>query len=208
MTYKDNKKSIVFDSKEGYDKYAKLYDKKLEFLNSFEKNMLMKMAGDVKGKKVLDIGCGTGRLARVLIEKNADYTGVDISEEMLKIAKKKNTKGKFLEADIEELPFEDESFDVIICAFVIVHVGDLKEAFREAYRVLKKGGIFVVTNINQKKAPKLFDADGFPLYITSYYHIPKHVISALEEAFFTIEDEDFINEKAIWINQIVKAVKS
>lgn len=195
-------------SKEGYDKYASLYDEKLAFLDTFEQGMMGKIIGDVSGKKVLDAGCGTGRMIKKLLEKGAIVTGADISPEMLKIAKKKFDKAEFVEADIEKLPFKDESFDVVVASFVIVHLKDLKKAFDEVYRVLKPGGSFIVTNVNQKKAPKLKTSAKEEIVILSHYHIPEHVISALEYALFNIQEEEFINENAIWINQIVKAIKA
>jgi len=208
MTYQDNRPSKLFMSKEGYDKYASLYDGKLAFLDTFEQGMMGKIIGDVSEKKVLDVGCGTGRLIRKLVDKGAIVTGADISPEMLKIAKKKFDKVEFIEGDIEHLPFEDESFDMVIATFVIVHLKDLRKAFDEVYRVLKPGGSFIVTNVNQRKAPKLKTSAKEEIVILSYYHIPDHVISALKDALFNVEEEEFINENAIWINQIVKAVKA
>lgn len=208
MTYQDNRPSKVFESKEGYNKYASLYDKKNDFLDSFEQGMLIKIMGDLQGKKVLDIGCGTGRLIKKMVEKGGIVTGADISPEMLKIAKKKFDELEFVEADIENLPFKNESFDVVVAAFVIVHLKDLKRAFDEVYRVLKPGGSFIVTNVNQRKAPKLKTADKEEIVIRSFYNIPEQVISALEDALFNIEKDEFINDDSIWINQIVKAVKA
>jgi len=207
MTYKDNKPSKLFKSKEGYDKYASFYDKKNDFLDGFEKGILQKIIGDVKGKRVLDIGCGTGRCIKTLIDKGAIITGCDISPEMLKIAKKKFLNVEFAEGDIENLPFKDDCFDVVLASFLIVHLKSLQKAFDEVYRVLKPGGIFILTNINQKKAPKLVTESHEKIVIISHYHIPEHVISALKESFFEIREEEFVYENGIWINQIVKAVK-
>lgn len=207
MTYKNRKPSIVHDSKEGYDKYAKFYDKTLEYLDSFEQGKLMAVTGPVKGKKVLDVGCGTGRIIRKLTEKGATVTGLDLSSEMVLVAQKKFPKVKFVEGDIEKLPFNDEEFDVVVASFLIVHLKGLMKAFDEVYRVLKAGGIFVITNINQRKAPKLKMKNRDKIVIDSYYHMPDHVIKALEDSFFFIEKEEFVYESGIWINQIVKAVK-
>lgn len=207
MTYKGKGKSNVYDSKEGYDLYANQYDKKLDFLNSFEGDILKKMFKDFRGKSVLDVGCGTGRLIRLLKDRGAVVTGADISEEMIKIAGKKFPDIKIVNADIENLPFEDNSFDVVIAAFVIVHLKSFKKAFDEVYRVLKNDGIFILTNINQKKAPKIkTDREG-EIVINSYYHRPDDVVKELENSLFVVEDEEFVNEDGVWINQIIKAKK-
>lgn len=207
MTYKDHRKSSVFDSKKGYDKYASFYDKKTVFLDSFEQRVIGKMLRCVKGRKILDAGCGTGRLIDKLLASGANVAAIDISPEMLRIAKKKFQNVKFVEGDVENLPFEDECFDIVIASFLIVHLKNPQKFFDEAYRVLKPGGIFIVTNINQRKAPKLKTAGGEEIVITSFYHIPKHVVSALKNSFFEIEEEKFVHEKSTWINQIVKAIK-
>ncbi|MDD3861315.1 MAG: class I SAM-dependent methyltransferase [Candidatus Gracilibacteria bacterium] len=207
MTYKDNRKSKVFLSKEGYDKYASFYDEKLDFLDGFEGEEIWKMIGKAEGKRVLDAGCGTGRLIKILFEKGAFVTGLDIAPEMLKIAGKKFKKAEFVEGNVEKMPFEDDSFDMVTAGFVIVHLKDLRKFFDEVYRILKPGGVFILTNVNQRKAPKLRLANREDLVITSFYHIPKQVISALEESFFNIEEEKFVHGNAVWINQIIKATK-
>ena len=125
---------------------------------------------------------------------------------MLAIAKKKFKKTEFVLADSEKLPFKDESFDAVTALFLIVHLGDLRKTFDEAYRVLKKGGIFILSNINQRKPPKLKIYND-EVIIESFYHMPKHVIAALEDSFFEIESDELVYEEGIWINQIIKAVK-
>ena len=208
MTYKNRKPSNVYNSKLGYDKYAKLYDKTLHYLDTFEKDKLIGLIGDINGKKILDVGCGTGRIVNKLRNMGSDIIGLDISKGMIDIAKKKFPKVKFIEGDIENLPFKDNEFDLVIASFVIVHLKDLQKAFDEVYRVLKPNGVFIVTNINQRKAPKLRIKNHEEIVIISHYHIPNHVIEALKYSFFSIEKEEFLYERRIWINQIVKAVKS
>lgn len=207
MTYKGKGKSNVYDPKEGYDIYANQYDRKLDFLNSFEGDILKRMFKNFRGKSVLDVGCGTGRLIRSLKDAGAIVTGADISDQMVKIAEKKFPDIEVVSADIGNLPFEDNSFDVVVAAFVIVHLKSLKKAFDEVYRVLKNGGIFILTNINQKKAPKLkTDREG-KIVINSYYHRPEDVIKELGNSLFVVEDEEFVNDGEVWINQIVEAKK-
>jgi ubiquinone/menaquinone biosynthesis C-methylase UbiE len=207
MTYKDKRQSNVVGSKAGYDDYAVSYDKTLDFLDSFERDVLQKMLRDVRSGKVLDVGCGTGRVIRKLLDRGAEIVGLDVSPEMLKIARKKFKKTTFIEGNIENMLFPDEDFDMVIASFVIVHLKNLQKAFDEVYRILKPGGVFIVTNINQRKSPKLKNTSGKEIVIKSFYHIPEQVISALKESFFDIETEEFVYENSIWVNQIVKAIK-
>lgn len=207
MSYKGEKKSNVYGSEEGYELWAEEYDKSLGYLNSFEENVFLRFLGNLEGKKVLDIGCGTGRLIPELKHRGGEVVAADLSAKMLNLTSKKFPGVKTVVADIDDLPFEDESFDMVIAMFVVVHLGDLRRAFDEVYRVLKNGGVFILSNINQRKAPKLKLPDGREIVIKSFYHMPKHLIAALDNSFFKIDKEEFVYEKDEWINQIVKAVK-
>ncbi len=208
MSYK-GKTSIkkIFNSKEGYNLYADLYHNNVVYLNTFEENTVLRFMGNLSNKKALDIGCGTGRLIQDLINSGADVTAIDVSEEMVKIAKNKFRTVNTLVADVEDLPLENDSFDFVVASFLIVHLKDLTKAFDEIYRVLKDGGEFVLTNINQRKAPKLKLESGKEIIIKSFYHRPEDVIKALQYSFFKIEKEEFLREGKTWINQIIKVKK-
>ena len=209
MSFKGNEeKKSVYNSEDGYALYASDYDHSNPFLNTFEKDELFTLLGDLNGKKVLDIGSGTGRsVTRLKVTGASDVTALDISPEMLEILKEEHPTVETVIGNVEKLPFKDDSFETITALFVIVHIGDLREMLDEVYRVLKPGGVFILSNINQKKAPKLKLKSGKEIVIKSYYHIPKKVIEALENSFFKVEKEVFIKEKEVWINQLVKAVK-
>jgi len=207
MTYK-GKKSRVCAPEEGYNLYADIYEGDIGYLNSFEKDVLINTLGDLKGKRVLDLGAGTGRMIHHLRNLGATVVAVDVSEKMLERLKKRYADVECHVADVENLPFEDESFDLVLAAFLIVHLGDLTTAFDEAYRVLKPGGYFVVTNINQRRAPKLKLKNGEGIVIDSYYHRPEDVLKALNGSFFEIKKEDFVMEGKAWTNQIIKAFKN
>ncbi len=200
-------KSKVYNSEEGYDLYASMYDENFMYLNSFEKGSLDKVLGNLKGKRVLDIGCGTGRVIGMLREKGAEIVALDISEEMIIAAGRKFPDVECVVGDSDNLPFADESFDLVLGLFWIVHLGDLKASFDEVYRVLKKGGRFILSNINQKKAPKLTTKSGKNIVIESYYHMPAKVAEALEYAYFDVVRDEYIYEKDVWVNQILEGRK-
>jgi len=195
----------ILPSDKGYDLAAKNYNKKEKYLNSFEQGKLFPLLGDIKGKKVLDAGAGTGRLTVELARLGAEVTVLDISEEMLKILQKKNPKVKIVVGDVENMPFEKESFDLVVAAFVIVHLKNPIRFFDEVYRVLKDGGKFLVTNINQKEPPEVETSEGL-VKIESYYHRPEKIKEILESLAFSAE-EVFTYENDNWINQIIVAKK-
>lgn len=91
--------------------------------------------------KILDVGCGPGA-ALIYLSQFGDVVGVDISEEALRFAEK---RGKVKKGDISALPFEDATFDVVICLDVLYHkCVDVKKAFLEMKRVLKESGVLLI----------------------------------------------------------------
>ena len=200
------KKIQHLSSKQGYDLYAKFYDKKNKYLDSFEQYNIFPNLPNLMGKKVLDVGAGSGRLTTQMVNKGAEVTAFDVSPEILKVLAKKNSKIKTVIGDAEKMPFLENSFDVVVATFLIVHLKDLNQFFAEAHRVLKPSGIFLLTNINQKKAPELKTDKGL-IIIESYYHRPEEVVEKLEENLFEVNKNIFIKEKDVWINQVVVGSK-
>lgn len=97
-----------------------------------------------KEKKVLDIGCGTAENS-IHISKIAKYVGIDISDIALKIAEKyKNDNVTLLKADISEIPFSDDSFDVIICTYSFEHFLEPEKILNEMLRVCKEKGKIII----------------------------------------------------------------
>lgn len=106
--------------------------------------------GDIiAGKKVLEIGCGTGEFTKRIAQTGADITAIDISPDLLEIARKTipNLTVGFRVQNVEKLDFEDGSFDVVIGSSILHHL-NLNPALKEVYRVLKRGGGIVFTEPN------------------------------------------------------------
>lgn len=108
----------------------------------------LKLLGNVKGKDVLELGCGGGQNAIVLAKWGARSVGFDISEEQIsyarKLAKRERVKVPFYLGDMENLGvFEAERFDIVLSSFAIEYAENILTAFQEVYRVLRKTGVFV-----------------------------------------------------------------
>lgn len=112
---------------------------------------ILRLAGDVRGKRVLDLGCGDGVLSYLLAAKGADVIGADSSEDGLAHANKETAKRyvsgscKFISASAYEVPLPDESFDVVVSCEVIEHLPEPEKMLTEARRLLKKGGKLILT---------------------------------------------------------------
>lgn len=96
---------------------------------------------------VLDVACGTGDMVLELQKRDCSVTGVDLSEEMLAIAKRKAPQAEYRLADVERLPFGDASFDAVTCAFGVRNFVHLEQGLHEMLRVLKPGGRMVILEL-------------------------------------------------------------
>lgn len=98
----------------------------------------------LRGKRVLDVGCGPGFWARHLIPMGADYEGIDVSPRSVELARRSlelsGQRGRIRTANAESLPFDAESFDAVISEGVIHHTPDTQACIDEIYRVLRPGG--------------------------------------------------------------------
>ncbi len=108
------------------------------------------------GQKILDLGCGNGRLLDSLDGKKFDYLGVDQSEELIKEAKQKHPNHKFRVMKVENLKLNDTQYDAAFMIASLHHLPDQKlrkKALTEANRVMSDGGMLFITvwNLRQPK---------------------------------------------------------
>ena len=103
---------------------------------------LRELLGSGTGR-CLDVGCGTGRFLRTLLELGWTAVGVDISADQLRIARTHAPEAELVHCDAGALPFQDESFDASIWTFTHTDLDDFAAAVREIRRVLKPGARFV-----------------------------------------------------------------
>lgn len=135
-----------------FNNQAKDYDSKDTVYYSKEGKIscvdIQKYLENVPFERLLDVGCGTGFLIDNLAkERDAEYYGLDLSEKMIEIAKSKNIEGaEFVRGSANMLPYDDESFDVVTCVQSFHHYPYPDEAMKEVYRVLKKGGVYILSD--------------------------------------------------------------
>lgn len=161
MAMKEDRRRIVYKF---YNHFAKDYDESRyasedqKMTDSITKRIVSELVGDVKNKLILDCGCGTGRFLEFFTKKGSRIIGVDISENMLKIAKGKIPNVNLSRADIFFLPFKDSTFDVIICSQVLTHLHNYKETLLQMRRVLKDEGVIIIDIRNILFPYRLFEA--------------------------------------------------
>jgi SAM-dependent methyltransferase len=121
-----------------------------------EEQILQTAVAEVRPARVLDVGCGSGRLAATLAVQ--EVVCVDSSPAAVAAAGRRGLAAEV--ADAQELPFEDGSFDVVLCNHVLYHVPDQRRALRELRRVLRPGGRFVGIYNGTDHLREVWDAVG------------------------------------------------
>lgn len=104
---------------------------------------LIKMGNIGSGTSVLEIGSGPGHIANMLSNVGASVRGIDFSANMVEVARRRYPEIAFEQADAEQLPFDQSSFDVVVANFVVHHLARPETVFKEVHRVLRPGGKFV-----------------------------------------------------------------
>ncbi len=139
---------------------------KYDFLNHFLsagtdkrwRRYVRKQLSDKKYAQILDVACGTGDLAIELAKNNPEkIIGIDIAEKMIEIGKNKVQKAglsekiELITADALKIPFADNTFDAVTCAFGVRNFENLEAGLTEMNRVLKKGGKLIILEFSKPK---------------------------------------------------------
>jgi ubiquinone/menaquinone biosynthesis C-methylase UbiE len=164
--------------KKEYDRVAEYYHKSItnpatSFWNTYiERPAMTKVLKNrVKGKKVLDIGCGTGIQTEMLKTWGAEVVGSDLSEGQVGIARREYPDIEFFVENAINTHFKDEEFDLVAASMMVNYFEDLRPLFTEVFRVLKTGGQFVFSGQHPFKEylRKEKTKDGYRFYLDAYY---------------------------------------
>lgn len=151
---------------------------------------------------VLEVACGTGIVTRQLrnrLPASGRLVATDLNPDMLAFARKKFSTGETIEwqqADAQNLPFADDSFDAVVCQFGVMFFPDKELAFKEALRVLRPGGVYLfnvwdameeneATGIAVNKIASFFEQDPPTFYQTPFgFHDAEVIQAMLQKAGF------------------------
>ena len=145
--------------------------------------IMLAEAGEVSSLRVLDMGCGEGRFSRLLTERGATAIGVDPIRRLVEAAVEAgNETQNYLQGVGENLPFCDQSFEMVVAYLALIDIPDYRSAIREAARVLKPKGRFLIANVSNlasSSGDRVYDENGRFLH----YAIDDY----LEEKSLTLE---------------------
>lgn len=194
-------------SSDAYDDFAARYDEEnsASLLNTYyNRPAILALAGDVSGRRVLDVGCGSGPLAAALLAGGADVTGTDGSRAMLDIARRRlGDQVPLTVHDLNEpLPYDDDSFDDVLASLVLHYLEDWEAPLAEIRRVLAPGGRLIVS-VNHpfvrtfthpdedyfatRQYSDEFEFAGTPATLTMWHRPIQTMVSAFTGAGFGIE---------------------
>ncbi len=134
------------------------------------------------GTRTLDLGCGEGRLGRVLADLGHRVIGVDASPPLIRLAQEADPGGDYRVADAASLPFEDAAADLVIAFMSLMDMDDMEAAVREAARVLEPGGRFCIALVHPINSAGAFlsDEPQSPFVIETSYFEQRRYADSIE----------------------------
>lgn len=193
------------DVEGGYTRWAPRYDGPNPAIAT-EEPIVHRILEAMPVGVALDAACGTGRHAAKLAALGHGVIGVDATEAMLGVARRKLPSGDFRLGRLETLPVDDSSVDLITCALSLSHVADIEPVMREFARVLRPGGHAVLSDMHPFMSemggaaafPEGDITQGIPFVVNLPHHVSEYV-AAFNSAGFAIRDciEPKVNEDLV-----------
>lgn len=177
------------NNQEAYNQWAASYDEVTNPTRDLEATAIRKILGefDLSQSNVLELGAGTGKNTKWLLENSAEITAADFSEDMLARAKEilSGDNINFKQTDLRDSwPFASSSFDIITCSLILEHIEKLDHIFKEASRVLRDQGLFYIGELHPGKqyagskarfetGKGVFELDCFIHHVSDYLNLSK-----------------------------------
>jgi malonyl-CoA O-methyltransferase len=169
-----------------------------------EENAMLPLLPNLRGKTVIDLACGSGRYGQLAVERGAACViGVDDSPAMIAAGRRAGVRLRFLEATMMDVPLQSAVADALVCALAVGHVPHVDPVIQEISRLLKPGGIALVSDFH----PKLFATgakrtftghDGTTYAVEHYAHPLAHVRAIADSAGLDVID---VWEPRLWVDQ-------
>jgi SAM-dependent methyltransferase len=208
----DRRRYRTVSAREGYAAWQPTYDDVVEDIMDLAVLERLTSVPWTGARSVADLGCGTGRTAMWLAGRGvASIDGVDLTPEMLDVARGRGLHRRLIVGDVRATTLSSGGYDLVVCSLVDEHLRELGGLYREARRLLRTGGLFVLVGyhpyfIMASGMPTHFDgADDEPVAIETYVHLPsEHVTEANNAGFVAVElveaviDDEWIKRKPKW----------
>lgn len=153
-----------------------------------DRALLASLAEQAQGP-VADLGCGPGHVAAWLTERGMTAVGIDLSPVMAAVGRREHPEVEFRVGDLLDLPAEDEEFGAAVAFYSVIHLeaAELGRAFGEMHRVLRPGGLALVSFHIGSEVRRLTEFLGHDVEVDFHFFEPPQVIAAVEEAGFAVD---------------------
>jgi ubiquinone/menaquinone biosynthesis C-methylase UbiE len=163
------------DARSGYERWSPSYDEPGNPLIALEQPVVWDLLEPITPGRALDLACGTGRHARRLVELGHEVEGIDLTPEMLQRAAANVPRASFREGDLRRIPMPSGELDLVVCGLALAHVADVHGAVAEMARVLRAGGVAIVSVLHPMLAhlgwhAPFEDEDGRRRFVREHPH--------------------------------------
>lgn len=175
------------DAASGYAIWSDSYDEPGNPIVAIEERVVGQLIDQLPPARALDAACGTGRHARQLVARGHTVSGADLTPEMIERALLNVPEASFAVADLRELPYQDRSFDLVVCGLALAHLPELDVAVDELSRVLSPGGQLIVSVLHPFQALLGWNApfsgsDGSRGFVREHPHLHSDYLEAFGSA--------------------------
>ena len=208
----DKRRYPIVEVREGYAEWVQTYEQTVQDEMDLRLLHRLRTVDWSAPRSVLDLACGTGRIGRWLEQHcpEAVVDGVDITPEMLDVARRRNLYRTVIVADVTNTGLPAASYDLCTQVLADEHLPDLRPLYREVARLTRRGGLFVIVGYHPHfllaGIPTHFDrAPGESITIRSYVHLLSDHVKAAREASWSLQemdeglvDADWLRKKPQW----------
>ena len=197
------KKKIMKRIIDNYNTWANQYDNNINSTRDLDKIITKEFLSKIDFFNVLEPGCGSGKNTEWLITKAEKLVGLDFSNNMLDLARKKieSDKATFINADLNERwPVKNNAFDLVTINLTLEHIELLAHIFKLSFMKLVQGGKCFVCELHPKKqqtgSRAQFEENGVKIELDVFQHLEEDYIQSAEQAGFKLLDkEDWYDKK-------------
>ena len=190
------------NTQKAYNQWASQYDSNINKTRDLEAVALKDVLSTIPFDSCLEIGCGTGKNTSWLLEKTNHITSVDLSEEMLAIARDKiaNEKVSFVQADIlKDWTFAKQDYDLVSFSLMLEHIENLEPVLVKAAATLKPGGYVYIGELHPFKqysgSKARFDTDTGTQVVDCYtHHISEFIEAGKKSGLQLVDLKEFFDE--------------
>jgi len=187
-----------------YDSWAHQYDTNENKTRDLDKISTIETLSKYEFENVLELGCGTGKNTAWLLKKARRIIGIDFSREMLSLAKEKITdiRVNFKKADLtKDWEIENNYADLITCSLTLEHIKDLNHIYRQADKVLKKNGLFFISELHPFKqysgSKAYFKTENETKKLEVFtHHISEYIDNANMNGFELVEIKEWFDHNS------------